>query len=127
MFRISIDNKIEAASVTGISIRTDGGIIKRRNWCEWFRESCIWRFFEKNTCCTICLGKICVILISEQRTRAEQSHDQASRSSGPKTTSYTIVISRQKLKKVIGIFSGDVSYHSLRESLQVYSIKIYDS
>ena len=42
-----MDNKSEAASVSGISIQTDTGIIERRKWSEWFRTTCIWRFFEK--------------------------------------------------------------------------------
>ena len=60
-----MDNKSEAASVSGISIRTDTGIIERRKWSEWFRTTCIWRFFEKDTCCTICLGTIYAFLIRE--------------------------------------------------------------
>ena len=78
-----MDNESETASVSGISIRTDTDIIERRKWCEirtmvsnyirtmvskftlWFRTTCIWRFFENDTCCTICLGKIYAFLIGE--------------------------------------------------------------
>ena len=78
-----MDNESEAASVSGISIRTDTDIIERRKCYEirtmisnyictmvskfafWFRTTCIWRFFEKDTCCTICLGKIYAFLIGE--------------------------------------------------------------